>query len=174
MLPVLAAELDVPPAELAGAYWPPRRRHDLGGSAGEYWTAVLAALGRPPEPVLIRRLAAIDATKWSVLPPASADLLAALRATDTRLAVLSDAPAALAAAVRAAPWSRVFGTLVFSGEVGLAKPDPAVFRRADAELGPADVVFFDDTAANVDAAREHGWTAHLWTTPADALAALAA
>lgn len=169
---MLAAELDVGVAELAGAYWPPRRRHDLGGSAGEYWTAVLAALHRAPEPVLIRRLSAIDSTKWSVLPAASADLLAELRGT--RLAVLSDAPAPLAAAVRAAPWSRVFATLVFSAEVGLAKPDPALFRHVDAELGPADVVFFDDTAGNVDAAREHGWTAHLWTTPADALAALAA
>jgi putative hydrolase of the HAD superfamily len=53
---------------------------------------------------------------------------------------------------------------VFSAEVALAKPDPEIYARADATYGtePGDVVFFDDKPENVEAARVHGWDAHVW------------
>jgi len=51
--------------------------------------------------------------------------------------------------------------LVYSHEVGLAKPAPAVFRLTDELLGvePHEVVFIDDQAGHVEAARTHGWHA---------------
>ncbi|HSO22208.1 MAG TPA: HAD-IA family hydrolase [Chondromyces sp.] len=51
----------------------------------------------------------------------------------------------------------------FSNELGLAKPDPAIFAAAIRELGvpAARVAFFDDTAANIDAAGAAGMDAHL-------------
>ena len=45
--------------------------------------------------------------------------------------------------------------------LGLAKPDPAIYRafeRATA-VGPADILFFDDLPENVAAARAAGWHA---------------
>jgi len=54
---------------------------------------------------------------------------------------------------------------------GLMKPDPAIFRRFEAETGfpPAQILFFDDSPANTAAARDCGWNAVLITTPANPL-----
>lgn len=51
--------------------------------------------------------------------------------------------------------------LVYSHEVGLAKPDPAVYALTTDLLGvPAgEVAFLDDSPANVAAAQHHGWQA---------------
>lgn len=174
VLPRLAAEVGVSADEFAAAYWPGRLQYDLGGSAEAYWTGVVRALGRAPEPGLLRRLTDMDSTKWSTLPPASADLLAHVRGSGVRLGVLSNAPGPLAAAVRAAPWSADVGHLVFSAEVELVKPDPEIYAHADAVYGtePGDVVFFDDKPENVEAARAHGWSAHVWAGPDAAIATL--
>lgn len=56
--------------------------------------------------------------------------------------------------------------LVFSGELGIAKPDDAIYAAVTAALDvdASEVVFFDDRQVNVDAARRAGWDAHLWTS----------
>ena len=52
-----------------------------------------------------------------------------------------------------------------SAEVGLVKPDPAIYARhaRDFELDPEAIFFVDDSAANVEAAREAGWRAVRFT-----------
>lgn len=174
VLPQLAAELEITEKALAAAYWPPRPPYDLGKPSDAYWSAVAIALGRDPEPALLQRLEHLDSMKWSTLPPRSAALLERLAGDGARLAVLSNAPAPLAAAVRAAPWSAAVGPLVFSADVGLAKPDPAIYAYADSVYGtdPGQVIFFDDRADNVAAARAHGWDAHIWVDPTTALEVL--
>ena len=175
VIPRLAAEIGITVDELVPAYWSGRVAFDLGGSAEEYWTGVLAALGRAPEPALLAALTEMDSVKWSTLPQASSDLLAYLQGRGVRLAVLSNAPGPLAAAVRAAQWTAGIAHLVFSAEVALVKPDPAIYARADSVYGtePGDVVFFDDKPENVEAARSHGWDAHVWAGPDAALEVLA-
>lgn len=51
--------------------------------------------------------------------------------------------------------------IVYSHEVGLAKPDPRIYRLTEQRLGvqPEEVVFVDDAPTNVEAARQLGWTA---------------
>jgi putative hydrolase of the HAD superfamily len=170
MLPAVAQVLGIGPDELAGAYWRERRAYDLGGSTSDYWSGVLAELGREPDPATIAALDERDAAYWSAPPRASLELLATLSGEGARLGLLSNAPRSLATAVGAASWSGVFDTLVFSGELGLAKPDPAIYAAADRAYGtvPGDVVFLDDRPENVEAANAHGWTAHLCTGPGDA------
>ena len=48
-----------------------------------------------------------------------------------------------------------------SGEVGLIKPDPAIYvlHQQTFDLEPAATLFIDDVAANVAAARAAGWQA---------------
>lgn len=55
--------------------------------------------------------------------------------------------------------------VVNSCELGVAKPDPEVFRLACRLMGaaPDDCVFVDDRLQNVDAARDVGLEAHLFT-----------
>jgi putative hydrolase of the HAD superfamily len=55
----------------------------------------------------------------------------------------------------------LFDDVVVSAEVGLAKPDPEIFRVAVKRLGlaPEQCVFVDDWDVNVNAAREVGMSA---------------
>jgi putative hydrolase of the HAD superfamily len=51
-----------------------------------------------------------------------------------------------------------------SHELGMAKPDPAIYRAAEQRLGVngAAILFFDDLIENIDAARSVGWqTVHI-------------
>ena len=63
-------------------------------------------------------------------------------------------------------WALFEGAVV-SAEVGLMKPNPAIFRHATETFGlvAAETVFFDDIQANVDGARSIGMEARLFTTP---------
>jgi len=65
-------------------------------------------------------------------------------------------------------FSRLAGVVV-SGEVGLVKPDPAIFELACRRFGyaPGDWLFVDDSAANIESARALGFDVHHFTDPAD-------
>jgi 2-haloacid dehalogenase len=60
-----------------------------------------------------------------------------------------------------------FEDVVVSGEVGMVKPDPRIYRLAigRCRLDPARTVFVDDLAANVEAARAEGLHGVHFTTP---------
>ena len=60
-----------------------------------------------------------------------------------------------------------FEDVVVSGEVGLVKPDPRIYRLAieRCRLDAARTVFVDDMAVNVEAARGEGLHAVHFTTP---------
>jgi putative hydrolase of the HAD superfamily len=61
--------------------------------------------------------------------------------------------------------------LAYSHEVGVAKPDPRVYALTCEWLGvqPAETVFVDDLAANVDAATGCGLHGVLHTSPAETM-----
>ncbi len=70
-----------------------------------------------------------------------------------------------------------FDGMLYSAQLGARKPDADYFARAQARLpvaAPGEVVFLDDTAANVEAARAHGWRAFHFKAAADLRAALRA
>jgi putative hydrolase of the HAD superfamily len=57
-------------------------------------------------------------------------------------------------------FARCFERIFYSYEMGLRKPDPAIYAAVDRELGiasPAEVLFVDDNAANIASAAKHGW-----------------
>ncbi len=98
----------------------------------------------------------------------------------TACLLTNNPPATLAALPRLVPdvVEVVRDTLLASCLLGARKPDPEVYERALARVGAtADRAFLaDDSAANVDAARAAGWTAHrlVWVDgvpDTDALAA---
>ncbi len=97
--------------------------------------------------------------------PETVDLLARLvrrreRQSDIRLYFLSNMPE---------PYARVleqrhhflawFDGGVFSGDVKLIKPQPAIYQLLQTRyaLDPGTTVFIDDLMTNIEAAREHGW-----------------
>jgi putative hydrolase of the HAD superfamily len=78
---------------------------------------------------------------------------------------------------RLLPLAELFDAVIDSSEVGLRKPDPAIFALALRELGgvaPEHAVFLDDFPGNVAAARRLGMHGVLVEDdPAAALAELA-
>lgn len=73
-----------------------------------------------------------------------------------------------------APILSRFGHITVSGAISARKPDRAAFAHAERHAGirPETTLFFDDTAINVEAAREIGYDAVLFTdaeTARDAL-----
>jgi epoxide hydrolase-like predicted phosphatase len=58
----------------------------------------------------------------------------------------------------------LFDDIVCSAEVGMAKPDPAIYQLAAErlELAPDECVFVDDWDKNIEAARATGMTAVLY------------
>ncbi|HBF30270.1 HAD family phosphatase [Rhizobium sp.] len=54
-----------------------------------------------------------------------------------------------------------------SGEIGLIKPDVAIYHRhaTDFELDPASTIFIDDSLPNVVGAKAAGWQAVHFTNP---------
>ena len=58
-----------------------------------------------------------------------------------------------------------FDDIVLSGEVGIAKPDPAVYRLVCERSGiePSEAVFLDDSPTNVAGAHAVGMPAFIFT-----------
>ncbi len=106
----------------------------------------------------------------------SLELLQRLHACGVPLYFLSNMPAPVAAQLVAANGDTIarFADGVFSSAVGVAKPDAAIYDLAAERFGvaPERLVFFDDTAVNVDAARSRRWQALRYTTASAAAAEL--
>lgn len=109
---------------------------------------------------LLERLAA--------LPPVDDEmraLLGRLRVGGrVRLGLLSNAPRGTGATLEARGVIPLFDDAVVSGDVGLAKPDPAIYRLAATRLDvePSACFFIDDMARNIDGARQAGMVGHLY------------
>ncbi|MFD4182607.1 HAD-IA family hydrolase [Rhodococcus sp. NPDC058514] len=79
-------------------------------------------------------------------------IIAALRAVGVRSAILSNDPGGRACAdLRGLGGGELVDEVVLSGDVGMAKPDPRIYRLAARRLGltAAECVFVDDLAVNV-------------------------
>lgn len=65
------------------------------------------------------------------------------------------------------PFLDRFRDILVSGQIGLIKPDPAIFHRLAADFGvtPGQSVFIDDSLANVRAAADCGFHAHHFRGP---------
>jgi putative hydrolase of the HAD superfamily len=148
------------------------RRHrlpyDLSDlSSDEYWRLVGSEGERDYDSDVVARLCAEDAACWAVPNPALVDWLEAVRAAGLRLALLSNMPREQWAALRnGLGWLPLCDVLVLSYELGIAKPDPEIYRRCldQLSLAPDEVLFLDDHPDNVAAAAELGINALLFTT----------
>ncbi|GAA1269092.1 HAD family phosphatase [Saccharothrix xinjiangensis] len=163
-LPELADLLGAPLADFERGYWATRDDYDRGQPELEYWRAVGAAVGVEVDEELARRLTDVDVRGWLLPDPGSVELVEELAAAGVPLALLSNAPVPFARVAEREPWTRHFQHLVFSGDLGVVKPDPRIFAALAERLGadPADCVFFDDRQVNVDGANAAGLRGVLW------------
>ena len=108
---------------------------------------------------------------WNALlleiPPRTLRVLRSLRAQGYQLALLSNTNPIHIDEVRRrlgpfgyGEFARCFERIFYSYEMGLRKPDPAIYAAVDRELGitsPAEVLFVDDNAANIASTAAYGW-----------------
>ncbi|GHH36437.1 HAD-IA family hydrolase [Lentzea cavernae] len=173
-LPAIAARLGVSPEAFEAAYWD-RDAYDRGGSDAAYWALIGSSLGLTFGDDEVRELTALDNAGWLDGPVVeTVALIEDLAALGVPLALLSNAPATFARLAEKMPWARHFRHLVFSGDLGAAKPDAAIWRHVESVIGSSDVIFFDDRQSNVDGALAAGWDARLWTSALAARAELRA
>lgn len=140
---------------------------NLAQDAGRSWADARASLDDRPhlQPMLDEYVAGFAGTLTGPVP-GSAELVDELHAAGVRLLGLTNWSAELFGhAAPAAPATTRMEHVVVSGRVGLAKPDPAIFRylAQEHDVDPARAVFVDDSPANVAAARDLGFHAVRFT-----------
>ncbi|WP_329423528.1 HAD-IA family hydrolase [Streptosporangium sp. NBC_01495] len=143
-------------------YWHHREAYDRGQASHSYWSGVAGRTLADDDP-LVATLNAADVASWFHLNPETLRAIEDL-AGHHGLALLSNAPEPLAAAIDAAPWAAAFTHRFYSCRLTLAKPDPAIFEEVLRHLdaAPGDVTFLDDRAVNVRAAAALGINALLY------------
>lgn len=150
----MAEIMGVPYDAFVAAYWGERHAYDAGEAAADYWARVASHAGASLTPDLLATLVERDTGSWRRIDPAMVELLRDLAAQGRRMALLSNAPRELAGFVRASEAAAYLDPLVFSCDLGLAKPDAAIYEKSLEILGipAAQVLFIDDREINVDAA----------------------
>jgi epoxide hydrolase-like predicted phosphatase len=120
----------------------------LAGELGPAVGAVGAEAGRTAG-MLTRMFAGMR------VEPSMMDVVRAARAAGFRTGLLSNS---WGLDYTRDGWDTLFDTVVISGEVGLRKPDPAIYVLAARQLGlpPEQIVFVDDLRPNVRAAAAVG------------------
>ena len=156
----MKALLHTEEAPFHAAYWRPRHAYDLGELSGEsFWLAVAQEVGQAPDEQTIKALLDADTELWTQPNRPMIDWAAALQATGVRTGILSNLGDVMETGVLAAcPWLLRFDHLTFSHRLGIAKPDLAIYRHAaeGLELTPAQILFIDDRADNIEGAKQAG------------------
>jgi len=145
------------------AYWRYRPDYDAGLPVARYWRAVLAASRPDGDSALsagdLAWVVDRDLASWGVYHDEVWALAADFRRAGGRTALLSNSGPEMMARVRAErPLEALFDAVVISCEVGMVKPDPAIYRLCLERIGlPAsEVLFVDDRADNLAAASVAG------------------
>jgi len=157
----MAQRLGVTLDALRAAYWQHRRAYDGGLPAADYWRRVLDTAGVPGgrEARAVEPLVAADVASWTDYREEVWTLAQAFRAAGGRTAFLSNGVPEIVAHLRQTRGlDSAFDAVVVSCEVGLLKPDPAIFRLCLDRLGvaPDRALFVDDRVENVEAAGRLG------------------
>ncbi|MEN9718441.1 MAG: hypothetical protein RIQ99_1319 [Pseudomonadota bacterium] len=136
-------------------------QHDAGRPLAEMVAERIAEF--PQHANLIRRYASHFNDSIPGPIPGSIELVEALAAAGVPLYAITNFGAELWAGFRPHwPVFRHFHDIVVSGVERLAKPDPAIYALAQHRFGhaPHAMLFIDDNAANIAAARACGWQVH--------------
>jgi putative hydrolase of the HAD superfamily len=141
-------------------YWGDRLAYDRGDlDATQYWQSRMRMWGVTLSADQIGRVVQADCDSWSHLNPVAADWIRQLHSTGVPLALLSNMPLDLRNyLVSHLQLFSYFQHLVFSCDVRLIKPDPAIYQRSldGLDLAPQEVLFLDDKLENVQGARNLG------------------
>jgi len=149
-------------------YWADRHDYDLGELSGlAFWQKLLRDAGLSLAPGAEEELNQWDARLWTTQNPAMLAWQQQLKQRGLLTAILSNmGDNVLENVEREFDWIHNFDVLVWSFQLHMAKPDPAIYRHVLKQLGtlPEETLFLDDKMVNVDAARTLGIQALQFST----------
>lgn len=175
---LLAAIADVDEAAARDIAFTGRDDWDSGALSGpDHYRRGFLRHGKDADEGTLAAFMRADLESWATLNDRTVALMEELLAAGVRTAILSNMPKEFIGTVRKRfPIVSKVELRVFSGELGVVKPAPEIYRSLLEKLAlpPEAVLFFDDMERNIDAARKLGMAARLWTGPDAARAVLAA
>jgi putative hydrolase of the HAD superfamily len=153
-------------------YWADRHAYDEGKLTGiAFWQKFLRDAGLNPAPEssqsLVEELNQWDARMWTTQNPVMLAWQLKLKERGILTAILSNmGDSVLANMQRKFDWLSRFDVLVWSYQMRMAKPDPAIYRHVLNELGtlPEETLFLDDKLINIEAAEALGMQAIQFST----------
>ena len=151
-------------------YWNDRHAYDEGKLTGiAFWQKLLSDAGLPQDQKTVEELNHWDAHFWTTQNPAMLAWQQQLKQRGILTAILSTmGDSVLEKIEREFEWIHRFDVRVWSFQLLMAKPDPAIYHHTLAKLGirPEEALFLDDRLVNVEAARALGMQALLFSTVA--------
>ncbi len=137
-------------------YWKDRNAYDEGKLTGiGFWRQIVLDEGLGLSEPAIEELNLWDARMWTRGAPAMLAWQLAIKQRGLLTAIVSNMGDFVHEhMVRELGWLSRFDVLVWSYQLGVAKPDAAIYRDALEKLGtqPEETLFVDDKEENVDAA----------------------
>jgi putative hydrolase of the HAD superfamily len=150
-------------------YWADRHAYDEGKFTGlEFWQRLMHEAGlSDPSGALTQELNHLDAQMWTTQNPEMLAWQKQLKEYGLKTAILSNmGDNVLANMKKQFDWLGCFEVLVWSYQLKMAKPDPAIYRHVLKELGtaPEETLFLDDKLLNIEAAQALGIQAIQFST----------
>jgi len=149
-------------------YWADRHAYDEGKLSGiTFWQKLLRDGNLDLGPTAVEELNQWDARMWTTQNPAMVAWHEQLKQHGLRTAILSNmGDSVLASIQKEFDWLKRFDVLVWSYQLHMAKPDPAIYLHTLQQLGtqPHETLFIDDKRVNIDAALNLGMKALEFTT----------
>jgi putative hydrolase of the HAD superfamily len=144
-------------------YWRHRHAYDLGHLNGRtYWEKLAGEAGLSFTPEQIAELIETDVLMWTSLNEEMLCWVIALQEADIKTAILSNMGEDILAYMRQEfGWLAHFQHHTWSCELGICKPDPAIYLHTCEKLkvAPPQTLFLDDKPENIAAAAGVGLNA---------------
>lgn len=158
----------LPADRFEAAYWADRHAYDEGKLTGAtFWQKLVHDIGLSLPPETIEELIQHDARMWTTQNPAMLAWQQRLKAKGLKTAILSNmGDSVLKNMEREFDWLDQFDVLVWSFQLNMAKPEPAIYHHVLKELGtqPGETLFLDDRPINIEAALALGMKAIEFST----------
>jgi putative hydrolase of the HAD superfamily len=147
-------------------YWRHRHAYDLGTlNGGAYWEQIARDAGIAFTPERVDELIETDVLMWTSLNEEMLAWVVALQEAGIKTAILSNMGWEILGYMRQEfGWLAHFQHHTWSCELGMCKPDPAIYLHTCERLGvaPQNALFLDDKAENISAATGIGLHAVLF------------
>ena len=158
----------LPPERLDNLYWADRLAFDAGSLTGKaFWQQILRKAGLRLDESAIDELVHWDARMWLTENHAMLEWQLKLKERGFLTAIVSNMGDSVHHAMeRELAWLSRFDLLVWSYQLRVTKPDPAIYHYVLAKLGtrPEETLFIDDRQENVDGAIAMGMKGLVFTT----------